>query len=802
MPTSLVIVESPAKCKKIETYLGAGYKVIASFGHLRTINKLEDIDTNNNFAITFSVIQEELKLKQIEKLRVEIHKADEVIIATDDDREGEAIGWHICDLFGLSITNTKRIIFHEITEQALRSAIFHPKRLNMNLVYAQQARQVLDLLVGFTISPILWHCVSNSNLSAGRCQTPALRLVYENYLDIKNNPGKLVYNTTGYFSNLNLLFDLNKQFEKEIDVQSFLEQCKSAQFICNVSAPKKNIKKSPEPLTTSILQQLASNELNMSPKDTMKYAQQLYEAGYITYMRTDSKKYSDVFIECVKKYIASHYSEQHISNNVHLLKVGIKKDLEPEVVLDETTVTKSKKKKSVAEIKGIPKPQEAHEAIRPVDISVITPSLDDLIQGKAVQLYELIWKRSLESCMSSAQYNSVTAKIPAPLNTEFTYKAEIPVFLGWQAVSYKPDKASEEHYQYLNLLKKDVKMLYKKIDSKFTLIDLKSHYSEARLVQLLEEKGIGRPSTFASLVDKIQERKYVTKQRIEGKEIEFQDYSLVDNCISNLVNTKVFGNENNKLVIQPLGIVVIEFLINKFNMFFNYDYTKNMEDSLDKIANGVSEMQSLCRECNTELTEILNTMQDLKKFCIKIDEEHSLIMGKHGPVVKCCNSKNKKITFIPVKKNLDLDHLKHMDSVSLNDVIDTNVTEQNAIGKYKGKDLFVKQGKYGIYAQWGQESKSLKEVFDGVPLDKIEYIEVIRFLDRDTVLDPKKPIGLVRELNEHLSIRTGKYGDYIYYKKPRIKTPQFFKLNGFGSDYKKCDKTLLLNWIKLTYEVE
>lgn len=784
MPTSLVIVESPAKCKKIESYLGAGYKVIASYGHLRSIAKLEDIDITNNFLTTFTVIQEELKLKQIEKIRVEIQKADDVIIATDDDREGEAIGWHICDLFGLSITNTKRIIFHEITESAIRSAIFHPKRLNMNLVHAQQARQILDLLVGFTISPILWNCVSNSNLSAGRCQTPALRLIYENYLDIKQCPGKLVYNTTGYFSNLNLAFELNKQFEKETDVQTFLDLCKplSFEFVCNVGAPKKTIKKSPEPLTTSTLQQLASNELHISPKDTMKYAQQLYEAGYITYMRTDSKKYSEEFIESASAYIKNNYSEQHISVNIQHLIV-------------------SENKSTAAEKKGITAPQEAHEAIRPVNINIRVPSLDDSLQGKTVRLYELIWRRSLESCMSSAQYNSVTAKIPAPLNTEFTYKAELPVFLGWQAVSYKPDRQNEEHYQYLNALKKNVIMTSKKIVSNFTLIDLKSHYSEARLVQLLEEKGIGRPSTFASLVDKLQERKYAVKQNVEGKEIEFQDYMLVGNDVTCQTNTKEFGNEKNKLVIQPLGIIVIEFLLDKFDMFFNYDYTKDMENSLDQIANGATNLQSLCSECNAELNRVTDKMHDLKKFCIRIDEYHSLIIGKHGPVVKYCDPKSKKTSFIAAKKDLDLVLLKQLLVVTLEDVIDTTVTEKNAIGKYKGKDLFVKKGKYGVYAQWGKESKSLKEEFDNIPLDKIEYLDVIKFLDKD-ILDPKKPVGFVRELNDHLSIRTGKYGDYIFYKKPRMKTPQFFKLNEFKDDYKKCDKMLVLNWIKQTYNVE
>lgn len=803
MHTSLVIVESPAKCKKIESYLGPGYKVIASFGHLRNISGLEAIDINNNFNTKYSVVNEDLKLKQIEKIRTEITKSSDVIIATDDDREGEAIGWHICDLFCLSITNTKRIIFHEITESAIQSAISHPKRLNMDLVQAQQARQILDLLVGFTISPILWNCISrthNNSLSAGRCQTPALRIVYENYLDIKQSPGKLVYNTSGYFTSLNILFELNKQFDNETIIREFLEQSKSWDFIYSLSTPKKIIKKSPEPLTTSTLQQLASNDLHMSPKETMKYAQQLYESGFITYMRTDSKKYSQKFIDSVKHYVKTIHGEQYIGHTIDNLIIGT------ESKIDEPKKTKQ----SVAEKKGIPPPQEAHEAIRPVNINVCSPSFENStteLQSKAIRLYELIWKRTLESCMPSAQYNSITAKITAPLTTEFIYKAEQPIFLGWQVISQmskKDDDFNVKYYQFLQTLKQNVSIPPKKIDSRFTVIELKSHYTEARLVQLLEEKGIGRPSTFASLVDKIQERKYVEKQNITGKEIESVDFSLNENTIIEVVSKREFGNEKNKLVIQPLGIIVIEFLLEKFDMFFNYDYTKEMEDDLDKIANGKLIWHNLCYTCNSSLTEVTNKLQDLKKFSIDIDENHTLIIGKYGPVVKCTNNKDKKnVSFLQVKKNLDIESLqKHIPQPTLDDVIDTTVINKEAIGKYKGQDLFIKNGKYGIYALWGNETKSLKEKFGALKLEEIQYIDVIRYLDKDTVLDPTKPVGLVRELNSHLSIRTGKYGDYIFYKKPRAKKPEFFKLNGFDSDYKKCDKSLILNWIKQTYNIE
>lgn len=773
--SKLVIVESPAKCKKIESYLGSNYKVIASFGHLRQLAKLEDIDIENNFNTTYSIIEEPLKLKQIEKIRYAITNTDEVIIATDDDREGEAIGWHICELFGLPVETTKRIIFHEITQSALQEAILNPKIINMELVKAQKTRQILDLLVGFKISPFLWNALSkthSSGLSAGRCQTPALKLVYENYLDIKDSPGKIAYNTTGYFTNLNLLFELNKEFKTVDECRDFLEQCKTWNFVCNITAPKKTIKKAPEPLTTSSLQQIASNELHLSPKDTMKFAQQLYEAGLITYMRTDSKNYSQEFVNNVKIYIRDYYGDQYISQ-----------------IIDNITTNNSK---------------EAHEAIRPVNINMAVPCLQDTtidLHTKSIKLYQLIRSHTLESCMPSAQYNIISAKIVAPFDSNFVYKTEQPIFLGWQIVQ-RENKLPDTTYQYISNLRQGISLNPKKIDSKCTMTELKMHFTEARLVQLLEEKGIGRPSTFASLVDKIQERKYVEKQNITGKEIECIDLALTDNDIVETSVKKVFGNEKNKLVIQPLGIIVIEFLSSKFDVFFNYDYTKQMEDNLDLIAKGETEWNKICGDCYKELTETIDGLKSLKKFNMKIDEEHTLIIGKNGPVVKRVSLNNSKdVSFLPVKKNLDIEDLKYLPIINLSHVIEQK-QQVDSIGKYKGFDLFIKQGKFGIYAQWGKETKSLKEEFASTPIDKIEYIDVIKFLERDNLLDPSKPVGFIRELTKTLSIRAGKYGDYIFYKKPRAKAPQFLKLNGFTNDYKKCNKQLLIDWIKQTYNVE
>lgn len=829
--TTLVIVESPSKCHKIEQYLGGGYKVIASFGHLRHIVDMESIDVANGFTVKYSIIQESSKLKQIEKIRAEICQSSDVIIATDDDREGEAIGWHICDLFSLSVADTKRIVFHEITESAIRHAISHPGRINMGMVRSQQTRQIIDMLVGYTLSPILWKCVSkthDTSLSAGRCQTPALKLIYENYLlgqtGQGQGQGKVVYSTMGYFTDLNLCFELNRLFCNGDEAKEFLNKCVTHDFRLSVTEPKKTVRKNPEPLITSTLQQLASNELNLSPKDTMKYCQQLYEKGYITYMRTDSKKYSDEFLETATKYITDVYGEAYVNGTI------CNKDIKTKA----SPITTSPITASL---------NAPHEAIRPVDILTKTIDEDNDLKPKAIKLYELIWKRAVESCMSSAQYSVVTAKISGPLmsvsmsaveplitetseaisvteplmsvsskaeQTHFIYKTEKPIFLGWKIIEpNKTDEPNNKAYDYITALKQSVSMKPKKIESKFTMNELGGHYTEARLVQLLEEKGIGRPSTFASLVDKIQERKYVEKQNVVGKEVELVDYSLVQSVIETTLTKRSFGNEKNKLVIKPLGIIVIELLLNKFPSFFEYEYTKEMEDSLDSIANALTQgsatATSICEKCYTELKESTKDISELQKFGIQIDTNHELIIGKYGPVVKCTDSKTNKTTFLPVKKNLDMETIKRVpafgnDELTLDDLLETTTANKDSIGKYKGKDLFLKKGKYGIYAQWGTETMSLKGELSNKSLEQIEYIEVLRFMDKD-VLDPRKPVGLVRELNKNLSIRSGKYGDYIFYKRPRTKKAEFFKLNGFGGDYKKCEKDLILNWIQQTYEI-
>ena len=780
----LVLVESPSKCKKIEKYLGPGYKVIATYGHIMKLNSLENIEILNNFNCNYDLITD--RAENIELIRQYINDVPQVILACDNDREGEAICASICRLFNLSIETTKRIIFTEITETAIQYAVRNPTTININLVNAQQAREVLDILVGFTISPILWTNITRRNktsLSAGRCQTPALRLVYDNYLEIKNSSSVLKYKIFGTFTNLNLKFELNNEFEDKEEVKNFLELSKVFEFIYKGTSSIETKRSPPEPFSTSKLQQIASNNLNLSPKDTMKYAQELYENGYITYMRTDCKKYSEDFIHLVRRYILTTYSQEYLRENLNEYIKPINSD-------------------------------DPHEAIRPVNISMTKSQLENSSSSnslslKAIKLYELIWENTIQSCMSYSTYNIITCIISAPEDNEFRYKIENNIFLGWEAIlldERSDRKLKKNDKNYIQNLRINSSMPYKKIESEFTIKGKKNHLSEALLVNLLEEKGIGRPSTFASLIDKIQFRNYVEKKDIEGIEIKNYNYKLKQNVsvIEENEVSIIVGNEKNKLVITPLGLIVIEFIIEKMEELFNYEYTKNMELELDLIASGNKIWQTLCQTCYDNLSQITRNVSNVQSFSIRIDDFHSLIMGKYGPVIKVTNKYGKFSNFLKVRDDLDLDELRSREKITLQDVIENNtattIGTNNPIGKYKGHDLYVKKGKYGIYAQWGDERKSLKEEFSNI--NNIKYLDVLKYLEKDNLLDKNKPPGFVRELTENISIRNGKWGDYIYYKKPRVKNPVFIPLKDFNENHRTCDKQILLNWLKIHHGVK
>ena len=788
MSYTLLIVESPAKCGKIEKFLGSNYKVIGSYGHITHLSNLNQIDFKNNYKPSFNII--ETKQSQITKIRKAINDAKEIILATDDDREGEAIAWHIAQVFKLNIASTKRIIFHEITERAIKNAIANPRTINLDLVYAQQGRQILDLIVGFTITPLLWkHIVSNTKnaLSAGRCQTPALRLVYDNYKEIKESPGKLSFNSVGYFTSKNIQFTLNINHETHDSIKDFLEQSKQYKHMLSKTKERETIKNQPQPFTTSGLQQETNNCMHISPKETMELAQKLYEGGYITYMRTDCKVYSEEFIEESKIYIIEKYKPEYINPEINKL---IQRK-------DATNVKNSSENNT----------SEAHEAIRPTSISVENIDNEETFTAKHKKLYKLIWSNSLESMMAPARYKQLVVNISAPNEANYKYCAEINIFLGWKAVLGQED---EKYYEYLKNVKEDI-VNYKKITCKQTLKELKSHISEARLVQLLEQKGIGRPSTFSSLVEKIQERNYVVKQNVEGKKLEVVDYVLLESNIIEEKGTKEFGNEKNKLVITQMGIFVIEFLIKYFNDLFDYDYTKCMEDELDNIACGKKKYYELCNECNNFITSLINSnkliiksdsnlengekSEKLEKLQIKIDAKHTYLIGKNGPTIKY-TKEDGSLAFYGVKKTINIEKLKGGE-YKLDELIEISEETSKLLGVYNDENVYLKNGKYGYYLECGQLRKSLKTIKINVPFKEIKIDDALTILkDCDSETN-----SLVRKISNDLAIRKGKFGDYLFYKTPTMKKPQFLKLGDFNDDYKNCSLEFLKSWIKEKYDL-
>lgn len=786
--TTLVIVESPAKCKKIEEYLGPGYKCVASFGHLRELSSLKNIDIENNFAPTYTIIDNAIKKKQIDFLRKEIKNAHDVVLASDDDREGEKIAYCVAQIFNLDINKTKRITFNEITEQAIQHAIKNPRTIDMDLVHAQQARQILDLLVGFKVTPMLWKFINknkDNSLSAGRCQTPALKLIYDNYQDIKQVEERKVYNVTGVFTNSNIVFDLSPQnkYETEDEITDFLDGSADFSHIYTCTKPVKTIKKQPEPFTTSSLQQTASNELHYAPKETMRICQSLYEGGYITYMRTDSKVYSKDFIDSAKNYIVKNYDAKYINENIANLTSG--------------AVKEGKKGKKVDK----PLTQDAHEAIRPTNVSLF--ELPETIDSKERRMYKLIWEHTLESCMAPATFFSITANISAFQDTKFAYTSELIDFAGWKIVSKKyanEIKQENKEYQYLQQIKQNTIIPYKKMSAKVTIKGSKHHYTEARLVQLLEERGIGRPSTFSSLVDKIQERGYVKKEDVKGKEIVCKDYELSNGEIFEIENKREFGNEKGKLVIQPLGTIVMEFLEKHFSEVFNYNYTKEMEDELDKISKGETIWYNLCETCNKQLDTLVDGLKDETKIGIKLDENNTYLVGKYGPVIKCVEEVNGKeqIKFKQIKKDIDIHKIENGDyNEAIDEIVDTNVVKKRYIlGQHEGDDVVLQKGKFGLYITWGKNSKTLKELGNR-PLENITFEEVKKYLEEGS--------NLIREVSANISVRKGSKGDYIFYKTVKMKKPQFFDLKTFSndtkSDYKTCNMTVLKSWLKEKHDI-
>jgi DNA topoisomerase-1 len=441
--------------------------------------------------------------------------------------------------------------------------------------------------------------------------------------------------------------------------------------------------------------------------------------------------------------------------------------------------------------------QEAHEAIRPTNISL--KDLPDNSDSKEKRMYKLIWENTLESCMSSALFYSITANVLALNNLKFVCTSELINFPGWKIVSKKyineinPDN---KEYHYLQTIKQNQVVHYKKIVSKVTLTNIKSHYTEARLIQLLEEKGIGRPSTFAMLIDKIQERGYVKKEDVKGKEIICTDFELENGEIFEIESKREFGNEKNKLVLQQLGVIVMDFLEKNFNDLFNYNYTKQMEDDLDKISQGSKIWYELCKDCNEQISILINKLKDepKSKLEIKIDENNSYVIGKYGPVIKSStvvDGKNSTI-FNKIIKDIDIHKLENGE-YKLEDIVDTNhIRSEYNLGKYQGHDVILKKGKFGLYISWDKNSKTLKEL-GNQPIESITFKDIEKYLDEGS--------NIIREISDNITIRKSAKGEYIFYKTAKMKKPIFYNFKGFEEDYKKCDINILKNWLKETHKI-
>jgi len=888
---TLIIVESPAKCQKIESYLGKDkYMCLASFGHIREIEDgLKSIDVDHEFKTKFAIMSS--KQGQVAKLRAAITAADEVILATDDDREGEAIAWHLCQVFNLSVDSTKRIIFHEITESALKTAIAAPRTINMSLVHAQQARQILDLIVGYKISPVLWTYVAHTNLSAGRCQTPALRLIHDNYKEIEVAGGAtMVYSVSGIFTKLNLTFHLSRDLESKEMLERFIKETAVAPdtaFRAKVGASKKVTKAPPRPYSTSTLQQAASNDLHLSPKDTMFVAQKLYEGGYITYMRTDSKVYSAEFVAKACGYIRGRWGGAGGADN--------------DLIGNISSVTGGGGGGAAGNTEA------AHEAIRPTDIS--RTLLPQSCHPREHRLYSIIHRNTLESIMAPAICQTITMSIPSPVAVavvsddgsgsagcaEYRHTAEQVIKPGWKLVAGYEADARE--YTYFASFAAAQLTPYKKIMTKCSLRNTKSHYTESGLVQLLEKMGIGRPSTFSSLIDKIQERGYVKLQDVRGKSLECIEYTITDAVdvgatavggirkIESKIEVREIGGETRKLVIQPLGIIVIEFLLEHFAPLFEYEFTKNMESQLDEIATDGMVWHELCYKCWFDVTTQLQELKErgVVKEEVKIDDNHSYIIGKNGPVIRCRVTdagddgdddvsdvsetihehssdddedasavKEKKPKFIFKSVRQDLDYAKILRgeyslaymigeenlageattvavlSSALGGVGVSATEGGRVLGKHQGQDVIIKSGKYGAYVAWGgvnislrpllgissskagkyarKETKQTKSEFD------LTLQEVVAFINSS-----KQEIGgdggdgggggeggngtttgIVRMIDEHTSIRNGRFGPYIFYKTMKMSKPDFIPLKGFAQlhgNYATCDISLLKAWV-------
>lgn len=751
MGNNLVIVESPAKAKTIEKFLGDGYLVKSCFGHIRDLNKKGiSIDIENGYAPIYEISED--KKKVVQELRSLAKKADTIWLASDEDREGEAISWHLSEVLELDEKKTKRIVFHEITKSAIQKAIQSPRDINKNLVDAQQARRILDRLVGYELSPVLWKKVK-PQLSAGRVQSVAVRLLVEREREIQEFNPTSSFKIVGNFIHTNghLSAEMDRKLESELEATELLEQIKSSSFTISDLQIKPSTKKPSAPFTTSTLQQEASRKLGYSVTRTMLLAQKLYEAGHITYMRTDSVNLSDFALETAEKVINKNYGEDYHQKRKYNNK---------------TTNA-----------------QEAHEAIRPTDFNKNTVPTD-YAENK---LYELIWKRAIASQMSDAKLEKTTISIQNNKNKDiFKARGEVITFDGFLKV-YLQSSDEENEDSIHGLLPKvsvDDEINYQKITATQRFSRPPSRYTEASLVKKLEELGIGRPSTYAPTITTIQKRGYVEKEQKEGLERKYTQIVLSeDKTVGSKILSEITGAEKNKLSPTDIGKVVTDFLSDNFKNIMDYGFTASVEKNFDQIAQGYKKWSDMIDEFynpfHQSVDSTLNhsaraTGERILGIDPKSGKQVMARISRFGPVVQMGKTEDEeKPKFANLRKG------QTIETISLEDALDLFKLPRQ-IGEFEDKEMKVSIGRFGPYILHDGKFYSLPTAYDPYTIEAKNAIEVIK---EKRQKDAEKIIKSFSEDSE-LLVQNGRWGAYISlgkknYKIPKDKDPQLL-------DYETC----------------
>ena len=726
MSKNLVIVESPAKAKTIEKYLGKDFKVSSCYGHIRDLAKDDkSIDKENGFKPTYIPSPDKKKvIKELKNLR---KNSEKVYIATDNDREGEAIAWHLKEILDLDDNEYERIIFREITKNAILKSLENPTKIDMNLVNAQQARRVLDRLVGFEISPILWKKIKRG-LSAGRVQSVAVKFVVDRENEINNFEAKSSFKTTANFmsvSDESFTAELDKRFETIDEARKFLKDCTNKDFIVS-KVEKKPSKRSPSaPFTTSTLQQEASRKIGFSPSLTMSTAQRLYEAGHITYMRTDSVNLSDEALESAQKIINDNFGEKYHNKRVYK--------------------TKSK---------GA---QEAHEAIRPTNLGNDDAGKSDTEK----KLYNLIWRRTLASQMAESIFERTIVKIQSVNNTEFKATGEVLIFDGFLKLYNEIDDSSK----LLPKLEEKSVLKTNNILSKEIFTKHPPRYSEASLIKKMEDSGIGRPSTFAETVRKIKEREYVVKEERDGKIINSKELTLENTKISENVKEEKTGFEKNKIYPTNMGMFVTEFLNENFiSSFMDYSFTAKTENQLDQIAFNGKNWNDMLKEFYSGFSDLSNKVPE-ERYQLEKDlgeyegKKLKARIAKFGPVIQIGEKEDNDEGF-PKYCNIPYDKLiKHISIDEAISIINKKDEDNKLVSVEHDGDLIeLKNGRYGFYLRFKEKNYKIdKEKYpDPKELSEKQLIEII-----STPVEKSKDI--IKEFFDgSIQIRTGKYGKPPY----------------------------------------